>query len=120
MNSTTSLVAHQCRIQEWAAQIRDCKNRATGMTVKEWCDQHEVTTANYYYRLTQVRKACLESVPIKPVEQSVVPIPAEMLNNSSALNGDVELCINDICIRVKTDTSPELLKMVLQVATHVK
>lgn len=120
MKSTTSFVAHQFRIQEWANLIRDCKNRTTGMTVKEWCDQHEITTADYYYRLTQVRKACFDNVPRKFIEQSVVPVPADLLSSSSPSTGELEIHINDICIQVKADTSPELLKMVLQVAAHVK
>ena len=61
MKSQTSLVARSCRIQEWAAMVQECKNRPEGMSVDEWCHANNITKANYYYRLTQVRKACLES-----------------------------------------------------------
>ena len=27
MSSETTLMAEQCRLQEWAAQIRDCQSR---------------------------------------------------------------------------------------------
>ena len=30
MNSQTSLVARQVRLNEWAAQVRDCQNRPQG------------------------------------------------------------------------------------------
>lgn len=33
---------------------------------------------------------------------------------------ELEVSINNICVRVTNETSPELLKMVLQVATDVK
>ena len=58
MNSITK-VAVQYRLQEWTKQIKDCNNRPQGMTVNEWCTNHGVTKANYYYRLKQVRKAYL-------------------------------------------------------------
>ncbi len=42
MNSTTSLVARQYRLQQWADQIRECQNRSAGVSIKEWCIQHEL------------------------------------------------------------------------------
>ena len=58
MSSETSVAAEQCRLQEWAAQIRDCQSRPAGMSIVSWCACHGITKANYYYRLRRVRKAC--------------------------------------------------------------
>ena len=80
MSKTTSLVAKQCRLKEWTAQIHECKQRPKGMTVGQWCNQNGVTRDNYYYHLTAVRKACLDMLPvakvekIEKVEQSIVPV----------------------------------------------
>ena len=52
-------VARQYRLMEWVDQIRDCQSRPNGMSVDEWCHTHDISKANYYYRLSQVRKACL-------------------------------------------------------------
>ena len=62
MSSATTAVAVQYRLQEWAAQIRECQNRPAGMSVVDWCAAHGITKANYYYRLRRVREACLESL----------------------------------------------------------
>ena len=62
MSSETTLVAVQYRLQEWAAQVRECQNRPAGMRVIDWCASHGITKANYYYRLRRVREACLESL----------------------------------------------------------
>lgn len=62
MTTQTSLMAEQVRLQEWAEQVRDCKNRPRGMNVETWCDQNNITKANYYYRLRRVRKACLDQM----------------------------------------------------------
>ena len=67
MKTETSIVARQYRLMEWAEQIRDCKARPSGMSVAEWCSMHDISTANYYYRFSQVRKACLEQVQEEPV-----------------------------------------------------
>ncbi len=60
MNTQTSLVAEQIRLQQWADQIRDCQSRPSDMKVDAWCQEHGITKANYYYRLRRVREACLE------------------------------------------------------------
>lgn len=62
MRSETTIVAEQCRLQEWAAQIRDCQSRPADMSVVSWCACHGITKANYYYRFRRVRKACLETI----------------------------------------------------------
>lgn len=39
MTTQTSLMAEQVRLQQWAEQVRDCKNRPRGMDVETWCAQ---------------------------------------------------------------------------------
>ena len=68
MSSETSMVAASVRLQEWAAQIKECQSRPSGMSVASWCADNGITKANYYYRLRQVRKACLEHIE-KEIEQ---------------------------------------------------
>ena len=63
MISETSLAARQCRLREWAAQIRECQNRAQGISIIEWCSRNGLTKANYYYRLRRAREAFLEQFP---------------------------------------------------------
>lgn len=120
MGSTTSLVARQCRLREWAEQIYECNNRPSNLTVKEWCSQHQITVANYYYRLRQVRMACLDHLP-EEVSQNIIPVPSELIENiSSPLSSCLEVVVNQACIHVTENTSPELLEMVLRVAANVK
>lgn len=79
MVSETSLAAQQCRLREWAEQIRDCQNRAEGMSVIEWCSRNGITKANYYYRLRCVRAACLEQFPEETAGRQVIPVPSGFL-----------------------------------------
>lgn len=70
MSSGTTVIAEQCRIQEWAAQIRDCQIRPIGMSVVSWCACHGITKTKYFYRPSRVRAACLEAIreemPVQP------------------------------------------------------
>lgn len=122
MNSTTSLVAKQYRLNQWAEQIRDCQNRPEGMTVTEWCSLHGITKANYYYRLRQVRKACLETIPEEQLSQSIVPVPQEIMVPAAEAHPAslVDISVNGFCVHVTESTSPELLTRVLKVAAHVE
>lgn len=71
MKSQTSLAARNCRLQEQRKMVHSCNNRPIGMSVDEWCRENSITTANYYYRMTQVRKTCLDSLSDEAVNQEV-------------------------------------------------
>lgn len=88
--------------------------------MKEWCRQYQIRVANYYYRLRQVSRAYLESLPEEPASQSVVPVPSELMVNVSSTSSCLEMKVNDIRLRVTEVTTPELLKMVLLVLADVK
>lgn len=122
MSSITTTVARQYRLQEWATQIRECQRRPQNLTVKDWCVQHQITVANYYYRLRQVREACLEGMTSEVEPQSVVAVPAALMERTSSTSDSctLEIEINSMRVCVSENTSPNLLKMVLQVAADVK
>lgn len=60
--------------------IQECKRRPYGMSVSEWCQENSITTANCYYRMSQVRKACMDSFPAETIEHPIVPGPPELMN----------------------------------------
>ena len=62
MNTQTSLVAEQFRLQQWANQIKDCQNRPSDMKVDAWCREHDLTKANYYYCLGRIRSTFTQCV----------------------------------------------------------
>lgn len=124
MSSETTMVAEQCRLQEWAAQIRDCQSRPAGMSIVSWCACHGITKANYYYRLRRVRKACLESIPEKIPSRQIVPVETSLLpaagENGGFTQSGLDLSIKDISIHVTGSTSMPLLAEVLKVVRHAE
>lgn len=124
MSSETTIVAEQCRLQEWAAQIRDCQSRPNGMSIVSWCACHGITKANYYYRLRHVRKACLENISGESLLQQIVPVEQELLRKNTG-NGcrpqpGLDISINGCSIHVTTSTSMSLLANVLKAVQHAQ
>lgn len=56
------------------------------MTVDEWCEQHSITKANYYYRLKRVRQAYLDSEAPSFTEFVEMPIPVKAENICEAVS----------------------------------
>ena len=119
MSSETTMVAEQCRLQEWAAQIRECQSRPTGMSVANWCACHGITKANYYYRLRRVRELCLESVPIEMSARQIVPIEPMLLQQKENIcrssDSGLDMSIKGCSIHITEETSMQLLAAVLEV-----
>ena len=77
MASKESQVAAQVRLSQWALEIQDCQSRPREMTVNEWCAQHNITKANYYWRLKRVRQALLEQMETSAGNFVELPVPAQ-------------------------------------------
>ena len=126
MTTQTSLVAEQVRLQQWAEQVRDCKNRPKGMDVETWCAQNNISKANYYYRLRRVRKACLDQMQTEQSNFVELPIPSE--ENISVGSDNVSDSVPAIRIKTKegvsfevfSNTSAEVLKYLIKVVTHAE
>ena len=54
MKSKTNAVAKQYQLHEWAAMVRSCQTRPTGMTKKQWLSENNISKDIFYYRLQKV------------------------------------------------------------------
>ena len=124
MSSETTVAAEQCRLQEWAAQIRECQRRPAGMSIVSWCACHGITKANYYYRLRRVREACLESISGENLPQQIVRVRPEILRvdekNSRDAQRGLDISIKEYSIHVTESSSMSLLEEVLKVVRHAQ
>ena len=122
MSSETSMVAAQYRLQEWAAQIRECQGRPAGMSVASWCACHGITKADYYYRLRRVRESCLEN-SLGGVPQ-IVPVAQEILQqdkkDSNVPQAGLDISIKGFSVHVTESTSMPLLAAVLGVIRNAE
>ena len=119
MSSATTAVAVQYRLKEWAEQIRECQNRPAGMSVVDWCASHDITKANYYYRLRRVRQACLENLPPETPAQQIVPVTPCLLHqeiqDDTHTRQGLSVSVNGFSIHVTESTPMPLLAAVLKV-----
>ena len=119
MKSQTSLIASQCRLQQWAKQIHDCQNRPADMQVSEWCEMNGITTANYYYRLRRVREACItEYQNTQPafVELSV----AHAQEPDPVSTCAILKCKNGMTLEILSSATPEFLKTLIGVTAYAE
>ena len=119
MRSETTMMAEQYRLQEWAAQIRECQSRPAGMSVVDWCTGHGITKTNYYYRLRRVRKACLEDLQEKHPQQSIIPVKPELIQQLNSRNSPgqagIDISMKGFSVHVAESTPMSLLAEVLRV-----
>lgn len=89
-------------------QIIEYQSCPAGMSVVEWCACHDITKANYYYRLRRVRQACLENIPgdLKP---QIVPVEPGILQmyekDGSYKQPGLDICIKEVSIHVASENS---------------
>lgn len=118
MSSETSIVAAGFRLQEWAAQIRECQSRPAGISVASWCADNGITKANYYYRLRRVRKACLEHIQNEIPEQQIVPVESKLLqqeHRDCTRQPGLSISTKGFSVHVTESTPMTLLAAVLEV-----
>ena len=121
MKSQTSLIASQCRLQQWAKQIRDCQNRPADMQVAEWCEMNGITTANYYYRLRRVREACITEYQDAEPAFVELPVPQTPETVSSCTHPCAILkCKNGAEIQILSGATSEFLKTLIGVAGYAE
>ena len=112
----TKLVANQYKLQHWAAVIQEC--RTSGMMIKDWCEENNITRDKYYYWQRKVREAACESLTKQaPDSQSFAEIPTVLTRDTITESFQTELTIlvADSVISVNRSTDPLLLKTVIKV-----
>jgi hypothetical protein len=73
------------RMTEWAQRVSEC--RSSGLTVRNWCEQHEINEKTYYYWQRKVWESISDPGNIRFVQ-----IPAEAA--SAGQNTAVRIRIN--------------------------
>ena len=59
--------------EEWLSLIQEC--RASGLTDKQWCEEHDICPSNFYYQIRKFRKQACE-IP-EPQTKSSLEFPKQ-------------------------------------------
>ena len=130
MNAKQKL--HQIHLQEWT--VRFAEQKASGLTVRQWCEQNHLSfhTYNYWKHLLKeevVDQALPDIVPITlPVlsdsdtslETSKAEVRSIRANRAirSNDNSNVKVLVNGISIETSADVSAEFLSKLIRAVCH--
>lgn len=129
MNAKQKL--HQVHLQEWAIRFADQK--ASGLTVRQWCEQHKLSfhTYNYWKHLLKeevVDQSLPDIVPLSlPVfsgsdSSSGTTAPAfpsiRAIRSIRSNNSNVKMLINGVSIEIDTAISEEFLGKLIKAVCH--
>jgi transposase-like protein len=59
MEKDLRLLGKNQRMEEWAQRVSEC--RSSGLTVRNWCEQHEINEKTYYYWQRRIWESMTES-----------------------------------------------------------
>lgn len=111
MTVTSTALKHQAKLQTWAANIQEC--RSSGLSVRQWCKQREITTATYYrWEREILALANAAGKPEKDAAVTFVELPgAQQQRNVSERVATIRN--GDVSVDIYSGIRPELLKIML-------
>ncbi|WP_024833746.1 IS66 family insertion sequence element accessory protein TnpA [Ruminiclostridium josui] len=116
-------VQQQYLLSKWAAIIQEC--RATGMSVKDWCLENNVNTAQFFYWQCKIRKQLCTSVENLANDPSITFVPVQLPNSHNeplqkvSFNTELIVNVGGYQLQINNDTNPNLLETVLKVLQNV-
>ena len=85
------------RLQQWSEQVQE--QQASGLSIKQWCDENGIKTNTYYARLKRIREHSLDSLP------AIVPLNIPQQQCQS----EIRIGKNNLQISLPSDIDPETL-----------
>lgn len=128
MNAKQKL--HSAKLAQWTALFKE--QASSGLTVKTWCLEHNISIHTYNYWKHQLKMECLDS--LLPSDHEIVPLttpiitaatsgllcPNDMLRNSreSRDYGSIYISCGDVQITIGPSVSEEKLLALLKVVRN--
>lgn len=126
MNTNQTL--HQIKLQQWASRFQE--QASSGLTVKAWCAENDITIHTYNYwkhKLKQeyVEASLTEQHAIVPLTTPVTPpvlVPAKDYMHMSCQLHDshniISISIGEVVIQAADHVSDEYLLRILKAVRH--
>lgn len=104
MNTEIQDTKNRDKLQSWLAEMEACN--ASGMAVRQWCEEKGISVEAYYYHRRRVREAT-------QAESQIVPLGVQRLSDK------IEITSDDIRISLPAGCSVETLQAVLRALKDV-
>lgn len=114
-------IVQSVRDQSWAAMIREQK--ASGLTIRQWCADNNISENSYYYRLRRIREQLIQAAQPAPLDMNSTPalvrvpdaaIPAE---NSTA---SITIRKGTLVIEINHEASEGILSLMKEVLLNAE
>ena len=131
---STKSMLRQAKLNEWAVRFSDQK--ASGLTVKEWCSQNNLSRDKFFYWKRLLKENAIEQAlpEIVPLAMPLVPEPVNSTPASSdttddacescasctscASNSCARLLINGICIELDSSAPEAFIRKLIKAVRH--
>ena len=129
MNEVT-IAKKQIRQQEWTNLIR--QQQESGLTVREWCQTHQISEPSCYYRLRCIREDIVKSQSnevvtgsfaelVQPKSTSLeTEIKNTEITESNTSIPDASIHYGDFQVTFSNTASPQLILSIITALHHAK
>lgn len=112
----TKLATAQIRIKNWAAIIQD--RNESGLSVKDYCAQHQLSRDSYYYWLRKVKETLLaESGFVEVTQPEQLPVQEHTAVDPK---GMMTLTFRGMQLDIPLSIQRDTLSMIIEVAVHAQ
>ena len=127
---STKSMLHQAMLNEWAARFSDQK--ASGLTIVEWCQQNNVSEHQFYYWKRQLKdevvsQALPDIVPLAMPSVSPITTTTEVTRKTCASctscttfpsNSCAKITLNGVSIEIDSSAPESFIKSLIKAVRH--
>ena len=110
----TGLTVKNLQHHSWALMVQE--QSRSGLSIRDWCSQNNISTKTFYYRRKLVRSELLQAA--SPVFAELVPPEGCGVSSSDGFRPQLTIIIKDAVIGIDEGTPQRLLASVLEVVRN--
>ena len=110
----TGLTVKNLQHHSWALMVQE--QSSSGLSIRDWCSQNNISTKTFYYRRKLVRSELLQAA--SPVFAELVPPEGCGVSSSDGFRPQLTISIKDAVIGIDQGTPQHLLASVLEVVRN--
>lgn len=105
-----SLVKSHLKLEHWKRLIAECQS--SGLPVKQWCSNNDVSKAQYYYWLRKIREVTVSEIPV-PASDAVSFRRLEVKPPLTGISRSVMIHLPQATVEVTDGVSQSTVEAVL-------